>query len=583
MGGRLVAGPNSTGSRYENYATIAGPISENLNQVSYRTLIVGWKRVVLACLLLLNLGAPAAFIAWLVVQHTQFVYESAFASVSTSIALGAVVIAEVLRLVQTLGLGVFAFAARDPLPMRPRSGLRIAAVTTIVPDNEPIEMVQNTLRALQAMQHSGYLDVWILDEGDDPTVRSVAAELGVRHFTRKGSAQFNTQVGEFRTRTKAGNHNAWRSMYGSDYDVVAQVDPDHVPGPEFLERTLGYFRDPDVAFVVAPQVYGNCETSFLAHAAAAQGYVFTGIVQRGGNGLGAPLLIGTNHLYRVEAWNQIGGYQDSIIEDHLTSMVIQACVHPRTGNNWRGVYTPDILAVGEGPSTWTDFFRQQARWTSGVWEIIIADHRNTRRGLSRQQQIVYAFLQSFYPVIGLCWFLGNGATILYLTGVASAAEKYKEPWIAWILWGIIVLAWIMLFRWLRQWYLQRDERHEGVWRAWIITVLTAPVYASAGLVTLRRARLDYLVTGKGRLRSRDTLAAFHSHLAQGAVMATVVTSSATMGTAEFSSRIWAIATLGTCAFPPLLMIVGSLRSRGGSVGGYDYRAARSHSRQRHRR
>ena len=35
------------------------------------------------------------------------------------------------------------------------------------------------------------------------------------------------------------------------------MDPDHVPQPYFLTRTIGYFRDPDVAFVVAPQVYGN--------------------------------------------------------------------------------------------------------------------------------------------------------------------------------------------------------------------------------------------------------------------------------------------------------------------------------------
>jgi cellulose synthase/poly-beta-1,6-N-acetylglucosamine synthase-like glycosyltransferase len=35
------------------------------------------------------------------------------------------------------------------------------------------------------------------------------------------------------------------------------MDPDHVPRKNFLMRTLGYFKDQDVAFVVAPQVYGN--------------------------------------------------------------------------------------------------------------------------------------------------------------------------------------------------------------------------------------------------------------------------------------------------------------------------------------
>jgi hypothetical protein len=94
------------------------------------------------------------------------------------------------------------------------------------------------------------------------------------------------------------NHNAWRSAHEGRYDVVAQMDPDHVPYPNFLERTLGYFADPDTAFVVAPQVYANLAESFVARGAAEPAYLFHGVIQRGGNGRGAPLLIGTNHLYQ---------------------------------------------------------------------------------------------------------------------------------------------------------------------------------------------------------------------------------------------------------------------------------------------
>jgi cellulose synthase (UDP-forming) len=54
-------------------------------------------------------------------------------------------------------------------------------------------------------------------------------------------------------------------------------------------------------------VYGDAQSDFVAHGAAAQAYVFHGVVQRGGNGLAAPLLIGTNHVYRVATWRQIGG------------------------------------------------------------------------------------------------------------------------------------------------------------------------------------------------------------------------------------------------------------------------------------
>jgi len=62
------------------------------------------------------------------------------------------------------------------------------------------------------------------------------------------------------TKTKHGNHNRWLWEYAGDYDVVMFVDTDHVPLPIMAERLLGYFRDPDVAFVVGPQFYGNQET-----------------------------------------------------------------------------------------------------------------------------------------------------------------------------------------------------------------------------------------------------------------------------------------------------------------------------------
>ena len=147
--------------------------------------------------------------------------------------------------------------------------------------------------------------------------------------------------------------------------------------PYFLERTLGYFRDPDVAFVVAPQVYGNMYDNWIAHGASVQQYLFSGVVERGGNGLDAPLLIGTNHLYRPAAWAQIGGYQDSIIEDHLTSMRIHGSVNPATDRKWKGVYTPDVLAIGEGPTSWSDYFNQQKRWSYGIWEILLRRRRRT--------------------------------------------------------------------------------------------------------------------------------------------------------------------------------------------------------------
>ncbi|NEE61024.1 glycosyltransferase, partial [Streptomyces sp. SID8455] len=90
-------------------------------------------------------------------------------------------------------------------------------------------------------------------------------------------------------------------------------DTDHVPMPNFLERMMGYFRDPDVAFVVGPQVYGNYDSA-VTKAAESQQFLFHALIQRAGNRYGAPMFVGTNNVVRVAAVRQVGGLYDSITE-----------------------------------------------------------------------------------------------------------------------------------------------------------------------------------------------------------------------------------------------------------------------------
>src|SRR5215207_3517242 len=377
-----------------------------------------------------------------------------------SVAVGGLIVMVVLQLIaglRTWTITYHAGQARDPIPMRPQPGLRVAVLTTIVPGKEPLELVMATLRAMTRIRHDGTLDVWLLDEGDDPEVRRRCAELGVRHFSRKGRPEWNQVSGQFRAKTKHGNHNAWRSQNEHQYDVVAQMDPDHVPFPNFLERTLGYFADPDVAFVVAPQVYGNLKESFVARGAAELAYIFHGIIQRGGNGHDAPLLIGTNHLYRPAAFAQIGGYQDCIIEDHLTSMVVYTAVNEATGRNWKGVYTPDVIAVGEGPATYSDFFSQQKRWAYGIWEIVRQHSgRVFPRMRTRQQRLSFFALQTHYPTTAIAWVGGVTLWALYLLGGATVTHL---PVLQWgILFGANLVAGLVFSFCMRRFNLVEHER-----------------------------------------------------------------------------------------------------------------------------
>jgi cellulose synthase/poly-beta-1,6-N-acetylglucosamine synthase-like glycosyltransferase len=287
----------------------------------FRRVLQRSDRFAVTVIIGLNLAVTAGVLIW-ATRHLGN------AGAGTVISFALLVTVEVVRSTQNLSLWLFAWNASDPQPIEPPGGISVAMLTTFVPSREPIDMLERTLRAMRAVEHRGPLDVWVLDEGDDPAVRELASSLGVRHFSREGRPEYNQPEGAFRSRTKHGNHNAWRAEHERAYDVVAHLDPEHVPRPGFLRRTLGYFADADVAFVVAPHVYANRNDGFVARAAAAHFYPFLGIIQRGGNGLGSPMLIGAAHLYRVTTWQQIGGYQDSITEDHLTGLCAQAHMNP---------------------------------------------------------------------------------------------------------------------------------------------------------------------------------------------------------------------------------------------------------------
>jgi cellulose synthase/poly-beta-1,6-N-acetylglucosamine synthase-like glycosyltransferase len=382
--------------------------------------IMGWLHIAIVATLAVYLLLP---------DHLPRMSHGPIGDTMTIAGLVVLVGLQLIVGLRTLTIAFHAARVRDPFPMKAQPGLRVAVLTTIVPNKEPVEMVMATLRAMLKIRHDGPLDVWLLDEGNDPYVALRCEEIGVHYFTRKGVPEWNTETGPYRAKTKHGNHNSWRSVHEYDYDVVAQMDPDHVPWPNFLERTLAYFSDPDTAFVVAPQVYGNLGESFVARGAAQLAYLFHGIIQRGANGNTAPLLIGTNHLYRPSAFDQIGGYQDCIIEDHLTSMVLYSAVNKATGNSWKGVYTPDVIAVGEGPATYADWFTQQKRWAFGIWEIARQHSPELFSKMKhRRQRMSFVALQLHYPTAALMWVGGVFLSSLHLVGGITVTRLSVGIW-----------------------------------------------------------------------------------------------------------------------------------------------------------
>jgi cellulose synthase (UDP-forming) len=553
-----------TRASYLACTDIAGPLGtpDRPDQpVRFRRVARPRRLLALTLLVVASAAIGVTFLVWLAQpQHVPGAIngqrEGAYVALAR-VGFCFVILVELIRLVQGVGIWLFALQAKDPVPMTPPPGLRVALLTTIVPSKEPLAMVEATLAAMQRVRYDGHVDVWILDEGDDDAVKAMAKRLGVHHFSRKGRPECNRTSGPYRAKTKSGNHNSWRREHEHRYDVVAQMDPDHVPLPCFLERSLGYFRDPDVGFVVAPQVYGNPGDSWIAAGASGQQYLFSGVVERGGNGLRAPLLIGTNHLYRPKTWRQIGGYQDSIIEDHLTSIHVQSAVNPHTGNRWKGVYTPDVLAIGEGPTSWADYFNQQKRWSYGIWEILLQRRLWPSRRLLARQRLLYGLVQFYYPSVAVGWVLGSLATALYLAFGVTSIDLDGERWL--LLWGASMASWIVVWQWLRRYNLAPHERRERAIPGMLLTLFSGPVYVAAATAALLRRPLAYAVTAKGDLRSNESMRTFVAHITWAVGAAGLLALSVVLAHGYPALRAWASLTLFAASVPPMLAILAKLR------------------------
>ncbi|WP_146084579.1 glycosyltransferase family 2 protein [Rathayibacter sp. AY1F8] len=252
---------------------------------------------------------------------------------------------------------------------------RITVDVFITTYREDPAIIEETARAARDMR--GTHVTWLLDDGDDPQVAAIAERLGVRYVVR-----------EDRAGAKAGNVNHALRLTDSDFAVM--IDADFVTVPEFLEETLPFFAHDDVAFVQAPQVYGNAH-NFISRGSAYMQIVFYALTQPGKNKYNSAFCVGTNAVFRRKALDDIGGmYEGSQSEDIWTSIF----VHER---GWRSIFVPMTLAVGRTPETIEAFVRQQVRWAVGGFEILLKHNPfSPKRRLTTDQRVQYFMTVTFY-------------------------------------------------------------------------------------------------------------------------------------------------------------------------------------------
>ena len=395
--------------------------------------MTGGQRRRFRALVLLWLVAALSFLLWWL--QGRHVVTVAGMALNTGVLLWVV-------FAQTGWYLFFVARMRRPNPACPLPAGRVAMVVTKAP-SEPWPVVRRTLEGMLRQDFPRPYGVWLADEDPDEETRRWCAARGVRVSSRKGVAGYHNPTWPRRARSKEGNLAFFYDRYGYDgYDLVAQLDADHVPEPGYLREVVRPFADPRVGYVAAPSICdANAGESWAARARLYAEAALHGPLQAGYAAGFAPLCIGSHYAVRTRALRQVGGLGPELAEDHSTTMLLCAA-------GWRGAFALDAIAHGDGPATLADFLTQELQWSRSLVNLLLTVTPRVWSRLPLRLKVHFAYCQLWYAGLAASMLVGYALPVLALaTGVPWANVNLLEFYLHS---GILLLATLTVAEWVRR-------------------------------------------------------------------------------------------------------------------------------------
>lgn len=380
-----------------------------------------------------------------------------------------------LRLI-LIWIGYLRISKPDPVPAQ--EGLSVAIFTTSSP-GEPLEMFEKTLAACRNIRypHTTYL----LDDTRNPMFKECAERHGAVWLELIGIPG-----------AKAGKINAALKLTNEDFILV--LDPDHIPFPNFLDHTLGFFRDEKMGFVQVCQAYYNQYRSFTAKGAAEQTYTFYGPMQMSMHGYGCSVAIGANCTFRRKALESIGGHGIGLAEDLITSIRIH-------GAGWKSVYNPVVVSRGLVPEDFGSFCKQQLKWARGVFEVTFVEIPKLFSKLSGWQRVSYMTIGTYYLVGMTSFFFTIIPFLFFFTNILPARMDFSE----FVIQGSFVAFFgILIYLFVQQWMCHPETERGLHWRGMILKYACWPVFFLGFLLAIVNAEIPYIPTAKKAVRGYFT-------------------------------------------------------------------------------
>ena len=445
-------------------------------------------------------------------------------------------------------LASFVFLAwRIPVSRRPAIGWRPSVDVFVCTYDESLDILGATLVGCDRITYPH--TTWVLDDGRRDEGRRLAERFGARYLARATNEH-----------AKAGNINS--ALAHTSGELLLVLDADHVPQPDILDATIGYFDDPSVALVQTPHDFGNQDSFQHFETGRHDQSMFFEVIMPGKDRHDGAFWCGSAALILRQALEGIGGIAtETVAEDFHTTIRLH-------GQGWRTRYHDETLVQGLAPHDLATFLLQRDRWARGNLSVLrTPENPLIAPRLTIKQRVSYlsSLLAYFVPLQRL-----GMLAVLVAMLVSGRLPLHATLWqfgVFWLPWMALELGASAL--------LCRGQA--SLWDGAYTNLLTTGIFARAAFVLVHPFRTSFKVTPKDGIDGGGWAAARQLRLVL--VMASVLAAAAL-------ARVLTVA--GLVPLPPLrgLALVAGLAFAGWElfvVGAALRRVTRRHQIRRHYR
>ncbi|KAM1031665.1 hypothetical protein ACFX2C_035422 [Malus domestica] len=283
--------------------------------------------------------------------------------------------------------------------------------------------------------------VQVLDDSDDREVQQLI-KAEVNKWQQRGvPILYRHRL--IRTGYKAGNlKSAMSCDYVKNYEFVAIFDSDFQPEPEFLKKTVPYFKgNDDLGLVQTRWSFVNKDENLLTRLQNIN-LSFHFEVEQQVNGVFINFFgfNGTAGVWRIKALEECGGWLErTTVEDMDVAVRAHLC-------GWKFIYLNDVKCLCELPESYGAYKKQQHRWHSGpmqLFRMCFFDILRSKVSVTKKANLIFLFfllrklILPFYSftlfciILPLTMFLPEAQlpawVVCYVPGIMSVLNILPAP------------------------------------------------------------------------------------------------------------------------------------------------------------